>query len=142
MVPEDDKEFKGRDGVLFNGNAMVSRYNTTDQLVFIGNAKNAPEPGSWSEMEMFGMPMDEDDALASKEGLQTTGQAGLNFNTSRLKGFDTNASVSYNYMNRNAVEKLSNWFLGKMRVILKGYPETEIIVSKEKAPTVKRWLDY
>lgn len=105
MVPEEDKEFKGLDGALFNGNAMVSRYNTTDQLVFIGSAKNAPEPGSWSEMEMFGMPMDEDDALASKEGLQTTGQAGLNFNTSRIKGFDTNASVSYNYMNKNAVEK-------------------------------------
>ena len=45
-------------------------------------------------------------------------------------------------VNIAAVEKLSNWFLGKMRVHLKGYPETEIIVSKEKAPTVKRWLDY
>ncbi len=41
-----------------------------------------------------------------------------------------------------AVEKLSNWFLGKMRVHLKGYPDTEIIVSKEKATSVKRWLDY
>ncbi len=105
MVPEGDKEFKGRDGVLFNANAMVSRYNATDQLVFIGNAKNAQEPGGWSEMEMFGMPMDEDDDLASKEGLQTTGQGGLNFNTSRIKGFDTNTSVNYNYMHKNAVEK-------------------------------------
>ncbi len=41
-----------------------------------------------------------------------------------------------------AVDKLSNWFLGKMRVHLKGFPETEIIVSKEKASSVKRWLDY
>ena len=42
----------------------------------------------------------------------------------------------------SAVEKLSTWFLGKMRVHLKGYPDTEIIVSKEKASSVKRWLDY
>lgn len=42
----------------------------------------------------------------------------------------------------SAVEKLSTWFLGKMRVHLKGYPDTEIIVSKEKSSSVKRWLDY
>lgn len=44
-------------------------------------------------------------------------------------------------VNAAAVEKLSNWFLGKMRVHLKGYPDTEIIVSKEKATSVKKWLD-
>ncbi len=40
-----------------------------------------------------------------------------------------------------AVEKLAAWFLGKMRVYLKEYPDEEIIVSKEKAASVKRWLD-
>ena len=45
-------------------------------------------------------------------------------------------------VNASAVEKLSNWFLGKMRVHLKGYPDAEIIVSKEKATSVKRWLDF
>lgn len=44
-------------------------------------------------------------------------------------------------VNAAAVEKLSNWFLGKMRVHLKGYPDTEIIMSKKKATSVKRWLD-
>lgn len=105
LLPEEDKDFKGRDGLLYNGNAMISRYNTTDQLVLIANAKNAHDPGSWSESEMFGMPMDEDDALASKEGLQTTAQAGLNYNTSRIKGFDTNASISYNTQNKDAREE-------------------------------------
>ena len=107
LLPEGDKEYKGRDGVLYNGNTMISRYNTTDQLVFIGNAKNAPDPGSWSETEMFGMPMDADDALASKEGLQTTAQAGLNYNTSRISGFDTNASVSYNTQRKDVRESSS-----------------------------------
>ena len=41
-----------------------------------------------------------------------------------------------------AVEKLSAHFLGKMRVHLKGYPDTEVIVSREKVSAVKRWLDF
>ena len=40
-----------------------------------------------------------------------------------------------------AVEKLSAFFLGKMRIHMKGYPDTDIIVSRDKVPTVKRWLD-
>ncbi len=107
FIPADEREFKGRKGLLFNGNSMISRYNATDQAVFVGNAKNAPDPGSWSETEMFGMPMDEDDALASKEGLQKSGQVGLNFNTSRIKGFDANASLSYNTLQKDSQEKSS-----------------------------------
>ena len=45
-------------------------------------------------------------------------------------------------VNAAAVEKLSNWFLAKMRIYLKGFPNTEIIVSKEKASSVRKWLDY
>ena len=44
-------------------------------------------------------------------------------------------------INATAVEKLSAWFLGKIRIYLKGYPDEEIIVGKEKASSVKRWLD-
>lgn len=41
-----------------------------------------------------------------------------------------------------AVEKLSAHFFGKMRVHLKGYPDTEVVVSREKVSAVKRWLDF
>ncbi len=41
-----------------------------------------------------------------------------------------------------AVEKLSAHFLGKMRIHLKGYADTEVIVSREKVSAVKRWLDF
>ena len=40
-----------------------------------------------------------------------------------------------------AVSKLSNYFLGKMRVHIAAFPDVEIIVSKDKVSTVKRWLD-
>ena len=40
-----------------------------------------------------------------------------------------------------AVSKLSTYFLGKMRIHMTAAPDEEIIVSKDKVATVKRWLD-
>ena len=40
-----------------------------------------------------------------------------------------------------AVQKLSTYFLGKMRIHMTASPDEEIIVSKDKVATVKRWLD-
>ena len=40
-----------------------------------------------------------------------------------------------------AVQKLSTYFLGKIRIHMIAAPEEEIIVSKDKVATVKRWLD-
>ena len=40
-----------------------------------------------------------------------------------------------------AVQKLSTYFLGKMRIHMAAAPDEEIIVSKDKVATVKRWLD-
>ena len=40
-----------------------------------------------------------------------------------------------------AVTKLSTHFLGKMRIHMTAAPDEEIIVSKDKVATVKRWLD-
>jgi len=44
-------------------------------------------------------------------------------------------------VNAAAVEKASTFFLGKMRIHMKSYPDVEIIVSKDKVATVKRWLN-
>ena len=40
-----------------------------------------------------------------------------------------------------AVQKLSTYFLGKIRIHMTAAPDEEIIVSKDKVATVKRWLD-
>ena len=40
-----------------------------------------------------------------------------------------------------AVSKLSTYFLGKIRIHVTAFPDAEIIVSKDKVATVKRWLD-
>ena len=41
-----------------------------------------------------------------------------------------------------AVQKLSTYFLGKMLIHMTAAPDEEIIVSKDKVATVKRWLDF
>ena len=41
-----------------------------------------------------------------------------------------------------AVQKLSSFFLGKMRIHMIAFPNEEIIVSKDKVASVKRWLDF
>ena len=45
-------------------------------------------------------------------------------------------------INAAAVQKLSTYFLGKMRIHMTAVPYEEIIVSKDKVATVKRWLDF
>lgn len=94
---------------LFNGNAMVSHYSPTDQVVLLSSAKNATEPGSWSADDGFSfmMPGSENDMLASKQGLQTTGQTGINYNTTRIKGLESTLSASYNYLKKDVSEKSS-----------------------------------
>ena len=44
-------------------------------------------------------------------------------------------------VNAAVVEKLSTWFLGKLRIHLKEYPDASIIVSRDKSMAVRKWLD-
>lgn len=44
-------------------------------------------------------------------------------------------------INVASVQKLSTYFLGKMRIHLTTAPSVEILVSKDKVSAVKKWLD-
>ena len=44
-------------------------------------------------------------------------------------------------ININAVLFIGNLFSGKLIVRMKGYPKSEIIVSRDKAGKLKEWLD-
>lgn len=41
----------------------------------------------------------------------------------------------------NSIERILNSFNGKLKVVLKKYPEKEVLVSKEKAMKFKEWLN-
>lgn len=44
-------------------------------------------------------------------------------------------------VNISSVHRLYNWFNRKLRIVLSEYPDTEIVVGKEKATRLKQWLD-
>lgn len=89
-------------GALFNGNAMAAWYNETDQVTFLGNGKNANNPGSSTAVLIMDGEMDE---FAMKPGQTTSAQAGVNYNTERIKGMEVSSNVAYNYSSKDAREK-------------------------------------
>lgn len=40
-----------------------------------------------------------------------------------------------------SVQRISNWFNRKIKIILSEYPDAEIVVGKEKVARLKQWLD-
>lgn len=44
-------------------------------------------------------------------------------------------------INVSSVLRISKWFNRKLKVILSEYPDTDIVVCKEKATRLKQWLD-
>ncbi|MCQ2186747.1 MAG: outer membrane beta-barrel protein [Bacteroidales bacterium] len=97
-----DNELLDDIGALFNANAMAAWYNETDQVTFLGNGKNADNPGSSSALLIMDGDMDE---FAFKEGQVTSAQAGVNYNTERIKGMEVSSNVAYNYSQKDAREK-------------------------------------
>ncbi|MBR5104435.1 MAG: carboxypeptidase regulatory-like domain-containing protein, partial [Bacteroidales bacterium] len=87
-------------GLLYNGNAMVTGYTEKDQVIFLGNAFNAIEPGA--DVGYYGSSGTSGD-FSSLGGLNSTAQAGMNYNTSRIKGMESTLSV--NFKNNGKVDK-------------------------------------
>ena len=83
-------------GFLYNTNALVSGYSDKDQLVAIASAYNAPlmdEDGV-----IFVVRYDDESvSTADARGIQTYRQAGLNYNTTRIKGIESTAMASYSH---------------------------------------------
>lgn len=94
LNPKTDNNLVNDRNMLYNGNAMVSGYNEKDQIVFIGNALNASEPGSETYYLVSGMGDMEND-FAQMNGLNSSAQIGMNYSTDRIKGLETTASVNY-----------------------------------------------
>lgn len=102
---DNDNDLLDDIGPLFNTNAMVAGYNEKDQVTFLGNARNAMSPGT-----SVAVLVNDDyynDELTSKEGQITSAQAGVNYNTQRIKGMNFNTSLSYTYQDKDSREKSS-----------------------------------
>ena len=100
LNPESDSRLIDDRGLLYNGNAMVTGYTEKDQVIFIGNAFNAIEPGA--DVAYFSRGSTSGD-FSSLGGLNSTAQAGVNFNTSRIK--DMESTLNVNYKNNGKVDR-------------------------------------
>ena len=90
---QTDDELRDDRGLLYAGSVLVSGYTEKDQLTLVGNAGNSPIGGGG--VVVF---FSEEGASASMgTGLTTQEQAGVNYNTTRLKGLETSASAQFNH---------------------------------------------
>lgn len=90
LTPDDGNKLIDDRKMLYNGNAMVTGYTEKDQVIFIGNAYNATAPG-----ETFSYYGNSDSDFNGLGGLNSAAQAGLNYNTARIKGMETTVNVNY-----------------------------------------------
>lgn len=97
-------------GALYNANVMMSAYGEKDQLVLLGNALNVDE--SEEQMYVFRGASQMGGVLNGIGGLTTSRLAGANYNTSRIPGMDTDASVTYKY---NAKDNATRSFRTSLR---------------------------
>ena len=100
LNPDKGNDLIDDRGPLYNGNAMVTGYTEKDQVIFIGNAFNAIEPGA--DVGYYGNSGTTGD-FSSLGGLNSTAQAGVNYNTSRIK--DMESTLSVNYKNNGKVDR-------------------------------------
>lgn len=106
LNPKDADKLVDDRGLLYNGNAMVTGYTEKDQVVFIGNAYNAIEPGAGTVTYYTGGD-DADKDFNSLGGLDRNAKAGVNYNTERIKGTESTLSVTYDNNGKVASQKSS-----------------------------------
>ena len=104
LTPDNGNSLIDDRGLLYNGNAMVTGYTEKDQIIFIGNAYNAIEPGA--QMAYYSIGNTSSD-FSSLGGLNSSAQAGINLNTSRIRGMETTMSVNYKNNGKVASQKSS-----------------------------------
>lgn len=95
-VNPDKKSDLVEDGkFLYNGSALVTGYTEKDQVVILGNGHNVMDAGTGMVMYTYVDRTEVSDDYSKIRGLTTSAQGGVNYNTDRIKGVETNASAMY-----------------------------------------------
>lgn len=90
---------------LYDGSAMATIYGKKDQAVFIGNAYNIQASGDDSSSS--GSTVFPDDNYFDLGGLTTAIKAGVNYNTQRIKDFETTVSANYRHVTKDDKRRFS-----------------------------------
>lgn len=97
---DDDNPLRDDRGLLWNGNALLSAYGEKDQLTVIANGQNIDD----SNVVVM-ISGDDGEMTQLNQGLSSAAQAGVNVNTSRIKGVETTAGVNYKYTDTDSGSK-------------------------------------
>ena len=101
---EHENDLNDHRGLLYSGNLLLSGYSETDQLTLIGNVYNAPLRGNGDAI--ISVVYDNDDGNATSTlasgGLVSDAQAGVNYNTVRIKGMDVTGMARYDHSFRDS----------------------------------------
>ena len=100
LTPKSDDPLIDSRGGLYNATAMVSAYGEKDQVVILANALNAEESGS-GQIYIFRNESQMNGLLSNASGLTTSRLFGANYNTDRIRGCETDASVSYKHQGKD-----------------------------------------
>lgn len=98
----DSGKMTNPEKILYNTNTMVSYGTDDDQLTVIGIGSNDGVQKGGTAVGTN--DMDEFDA---RNGLTSAVKTGANFNTLRIKGLESNASLSYYYDNKDVIDRTS-----------------------------------
>ena len=90
----DDDPLRDDRGLLYSGNALVSAYSEKDQLTVIGNGMNINDNSS---QVVFVMVNSDGSRTRSTGQIASAAQLGVNYNTSRIKNFETTLGANYKY---------------------------------------------
>lgn len=97
---EDEELLRNERGLLYNANALVSAYGEKDQLTAIANAQNVNDSNN-----IVIVVSEDGNASDVNQGLSSAAQAGVNFNTSRIKDVESTVSVNYKYIDTDSGSK-------------------------------------
>ena len=90
----DDDPLRDDRGLLYSGNTLISAYSEKDQLTVIGNGMNIQDN---SGNVVFVMVNSDGSRTRSTGQIASAAQLGVNYNTSRIKNFDTTVGANYKY---------------------------------------------
>ena len=99
-----DKDNPLRDdrGLLYSGNALVAAYSEKDQLTLIGNGMNINDADG---VVFVAVSADGTTRTSNIGQISSAGQLGVNYNTQRIKNFDTTIGGNYKYGDSRSGDK-------------------------------------
>ncbi len=107
-LPGDDEQTIPPDrDALYNAHLLAAYYNKEDQITLIGNSMNAQAGEAGIIVFRNVDDISNDTVIDLGTGLQRSNQVGVNVNTTKIKGFESTGTISFNDGKSESASKTS-----------------------------------